>query len=369
MKLAFLSYSHHDAKVADWLQRNLEHYKLPKNVFHPIDPENRYLRPIFRDRTDLSGGVLSEIIDKNLEESKYLIIICSRRAARSEWVSKEAQYFIEHGRMKQIIPLVVDGIPYSGGRRECMPIYMREYVNEHPDQELLCIDMVAEGENRAFMQVVSRLVDVPFDVMYGRHRRRRNHLVGLQVTIAAIVFCLIAFFITPVNTKVQLCDVINRLPHEEGVLTVEGSQYPIVSTQYDTIVELASFPGYMRGRVLDVTFEAPYYDTVHAQLDLGYGLTSSVKLELVRDNKFSVFAGHVLSEDGAPIRGAYVRLGSFQAVTDATGYFCVSLPVEIQSTEQPILIQKDGFEEIIRADECPYEDLLYVMHPISQEEE
>lgn len=365
MKLAFLSYSHHDAKVAEWLQRSLEHYKLPNNIANPIDPNSRYLRPIFRDRTDLSTGILSEIIDKNLEESKYLIIICSRRAAKSEWVSKEAQYFIEHGRMKQIIPLVVDGIPYSGGRRECMPLYMCKYVEEHPDQELLCIDMLAEGENRSFMQIVSRLVEVPFDVMYGRHRRRRNRLMFFQVLLGLLVIFFAGFFVTPIGSTVQLCDPINRLPHRDGVLMVGGVQFPIEQDRYDTIVKLSSLPGYMRGRTLDITFIAPFYDTARTQLDLGFGFNSTAKLELTRDKSFSVFAGWVLSEEGAPIRGAYVRLGSFQAVTDLNGYFCVLLPVEVQSNEQPILIQKDGYEEIIREDENPSDSLKYIMHPLS----
>lgn len=362
MNLAFLSYSHHDAKVAQWLQRSLEHYHLPSNMANPINPQSRYLRPIFRDRTDLSTGVLSEIIDKNLEESKFLIVICSRRAARSEWVSKEVQYFIEHGRMNQIIPLVIDGIPYSGGTRECMPKYMCEYVAEHPNKELLCIDRVAEGDNRAFMQIVSRLVDVPFDVMYGRHRRRRRLILSSQLAGVGLGIGVAGFFVTPISPSVQIQVAKTNLTQDEGVLSVNGQVYHI--NNYDTIVELPSLPGYLRGSSLDVMFAAPFYDTINEQIDLGFGLTARKVLTVKRNDWFAVFAGTVMTEEGDPISGASVKLAGLTTETDEMGNFYIVLPDEVQREYQSILVMKDGYDEFYREDECPSKELKYIMHRV-----
>jgi len=80
---AFISYKREDDKWASWLQRKLEHYKMPVAVRRTNDFLPSYIRPVFKDTTDLSGGVLEKAIDKALRESRYLIVICSPRAAQS----------------------------------------------------------------------------------------------------------------------------------------------------------------------------------------------------------------------------------------------------------------------------------------------
>ena len=42
---AFISYSHRDMKIARWLQRHLESYKLPTEIHNDIEAGSRYLRP------------------------------------------------------------------------------------------------------------------------------------------------------------------------------------------------------------------------------------------------------------------------------------------------------------------------------------
>ena len=56
---AFISYSHADAKWAQWLQRALESYRVPKRlVGHETGagPTPARFRPIFRDREDLAAN-------------------------------------------------------------------------------------------------------------------------------------------------------------------------------------------------------------------------------------------------------------------------------------------------------------------------
>ena len=58
---AFISYSHRDMAVAKWLQKNLEAFMLPTEVHNDIEANSRYLRPIFRDQSDLNTGILREV--------------------------------------------------------------------------------------------------------------------------------------------------------------------------------------------------------------------------------------------------------------------------------------------------------------------
>ena len=59
---AFISYKREDEKWAKWLQNKLEHFSFPTNLNGETDlPKN--IRPIFRDVTDLTPGILAEEIN------------------------------------------------------------------------------------------------------------------------------------------------------------------------------------------------------------------------------------------------------------------------------------------------------------------
>ena len=85
---AFISYKSEDVEWAIWLQHELEHYHLPASFNGRTDIPQE-LRPIFRDVDELSAGNLPVQIQKALEDSQNLIVICSQNSAKSEWVNKE----------------------------------------------------------------------------------------------------------------------------------------------------------------------------------------------------------------------------------------------------------------------------------------
>lgn len=108
---AFISYKREDEKWAKWLQKKLESYSLPTAIRKENPELPNKIRPVFRDQSELSGGNLKAEIEKGLNRSKYLIVICSPRSAKSPWVSKEVQHFIDQGRENYIIPFIIGGTP------------------------------------------------------------------------------------------------------------------------------------------------------------------------------------------------------------------------------------------------------------------
>src|SRR5438067_13423152 len=73
---AFLSYSHKDKDLADWLHRELERFRVPHALAGKLTANGvvpRRLVPIFRDQHDLSaGGDLAEEIKAALAASQFL---------------------------------------------------------------------------------------------------------------------------------------------------------------------------------------------------------------------------------------------------------------------------------------------------------
>ena len=56
---AFLSYSHKDKELADWLHRELERFRVPHSLAGKLTANGvvpRRLSPVFRDQQDLSAG-------------------------------------------------------------------------------------------------------------------------------------------------------------------------------------------------------------------------------------------------------------------------------------------------------------------------
>src|SRR5437899_142056 len=112
---AFLSYSHTDKKWGDWLHKALETYRVPRRLIGKETRDGKVpdrIYPIFRDREELPVSAdLGANINEALSESRYLIVICSPRSARSRWVGEEIKTFKKLGREDRILALIVDGEP------------------------------------------------------------------------------------------------------------------------------------------------------------------------------------------------------------------------------------------------------------------
>jgi tetratricopeptide (TPR) repeat protein len=101
---AFISYSHaKDKPIAAALQTAVQ--KLGKPWYR-----RRALR-VFRDDTSLSATPhLWPTIEQALAESRYLILLASPEAASSQWVNKEAAYWLKHKNPDTLLIAVTDGL-------------------------------------------------------------------------------------------------------------------------------------------------------------------------------------------------------------------------------------------------------------------
>ena len=361
---AFISYNHRDVKMAKWLHKKLEYYRLPTEIHNEFE-DSKYLRPIFRDQEDLNTGILSDELRHHLESSKYLIVICSPDSAKSTWVSNEVRTFIEWRRLENIIPFIIDGTPYSGNDDECLPLSLREYVKVHPDRELLGVSIAEVGREKAFVRVVSRMLGVSFDELWKRHERERKRSIWAWSIGTPFVASLIYYLAMPVTLSVHIQDDNHHLPMPENVvMEVNGAEYPL--DKCDTVLTINGIPGYFRGRSITFSLHATYYDPVYREIVVGVGVKQNVEITLKRDSTFAIFAGHIKDEGGKPVAQAEVSVGGINTLSDSTGYFRIEFPIERQEETKALSIRKEGKVEIFREDECPSSELKYIMHNIAE---
>ena len=184
---AFISYKREDEKWAKWLQDKLEHYRFPTNLNGRTDlPKN--IRPTFRDVTDLNPGLLAEEINNALYNSEWLIVVCSPRAAKSRWVCKEAQTFIDMGRADHIIPFVIEGNPFSDDiATECYPEALHNLTG---NQELLAANINEMGREAAAIKIVARMFGLKFDTLWQRYEREQKRKKRILIS-SLVIFILI----------------------------------------------------------------------------------------------------------------------------------------------------------------------------------
>jgi tetratricopeptide (TPR) repeat protein len=196
---AFLSYSSHDRVTAILLQRALETYRIPHRLVGrstPAGPAPRRFRPIFRDGTELAANPdLVARIAAALQESAYLIVICSPHAALSHWVNEEIVRFRElHGNAR-ILSVIASGEP-NGLQNSCFPPALRNRAAADTDAERLvpvAADLRARGGGLrlARLKLIAGMLGVGLDELIRRDAQRRVRQ-WMAITGAALLGLLIA---------------------------------------------------------------------------------------------------------------------------------------------------------------------------------
>lgn len=159
------------------LHRALERYRVPKRLLgrdSPLGPLGRRLPPFFRDRDELGAADdLAAAVREGLEQSAFLIVVCSPHAAASRWVNEEIRSFVAMGRRERIRLIIVAGEPLSADPvLDCIP----PAILENAPGEPLAADARPgqDGREGARLKILAALLGVPFDELRQREAQRRQ---------------------------------------------------------------------------------------------------------------------------------------------------------------------------------------------------
>jgi len=204
---AFLSYSHRDEEIADWLHRELEDYRVPHALAGKLTENGvipKRLTPVFRDEHELAAADdLGEEIEAALRGSQYLIVLCSPDAAQSHWTNAEIELFKRTRPDGCVLAAIASGEPFAvdkPGREqeECFPPALRQRYDRRgrptgKRAEPLAADLREQGDGRrmGFLKLVAGMLGVGLDDLVQRETARRHRrlawlaaasLAGMAVT-------------------------------------------------------------------------------------------------------------------------------------------------------------------------------------------
>ena len=220
---AFISYRHLelDMEIAKKVHSGLETYHIPKSVQEKTG--KRKIQRVFRDQEELPiGSDLNDNISKALEESEYLIVICSSQTPGSYWVCKEIETFIElHGR-EHILAVLIEGEPDVS-----FPPMLLTDENGDPVEPLAADVRGADRKeiNTKFKTEILRLaapiIGCTYDDLRQRHRER---MIKRAVTIASSAAAVVALAgISFGIYNANVADRMEKLAGEKAALADEKS--------------------------------------------------------------------------------------------------------------------------------------------------
>lgn len=345
---AFISYRHTDIKEAKRLQALLETYSLP-TALQKVKPDAPKHFHVFRDTDELTSGELTEELHKKLDESKWLVVICSPDSAQSEYVGQEIAYFRKKGRSKEIIPFIIKGTPHSK-ESECF----------HPQLtlgglELLGIDVQAEQSqfwrmrfHRAFIRLVAKMLDLSFDDLWRRRERYLRRLRAIQMSIIAVILCAVGYALSsrPFDMKVNLQTQVKTLPLSADstdslylyLADDDVRAMPIVGLSEAII--FPNIPGKYRNVETKLVCKAFGFN----KLDTLVNLDSDLALTLIRNAETfgRIRYKFVDNSSEKPVANAELDFGFMKATTDAEGVLNVLVPLEQQKKEYAVKISLNG---------------------------
>ena len=221
---AFISYSHKDKEIAKKLQKFLQSWHLPSKLQKSYPELPKKLSPVFIDESNLVGIGLQEALQKNLDASNYLIVICSPNSAESKYVNQEVAHFIEIGRKAHIIPLIVDGEPYAKDpSKECFTSALLALQKEY---EILGIDMTKFGRRDSFLRVIATMLGLDLDnfISWEARERKRKRIIFASVAAVFVIIEVMLVMLIWYHVDYFYDD---RLPYNDT------AQYNIGITYYD----------------------------------------------------------------------------------------------------------------------------------------
>ena len=361
---AFISYNSKDTAWGKRLQRKLEHYRMPAALCRERGWKRKPIRPVFFAATDIQPGGLSDELKERLQASRNLIVICSPNSAQSEWVGKEIKYFNSLSRTDNIHFFIVRGIPHSGDpETECFnPVVetlgLPEILGANINEKTFRWPWL--NKERAYVQLISKLLGVEFDSIWQRHKRRLiSRIIAWILGVIAILasFAWVWGSSLPFNAHVSLNEATvhnDQLPPLHDIIvtmTLDNETKTDTINEIGDVVIFSNIPHKFLNKPTHFTLTAPEFDDpAFIPVDTIVTLTRNVILDIQRDPNYY---GNVRFRLWNPyvemfIPNTPVLVDGNKVISDAEGIVSLSIPLERQKrsyvVKAPFPLEKDTID-------------------------
>ena len=250
---AFISYKHAelDNKIAEAIVRDLEHFHIPGKIRKSTGIKK--IERVFRDKDELPiTSDLNETITQALENSDYLIVICSTNTKKSTWVEREIDTFLKNHSINNILTVLADGEPYDVIPKRLLS-YEKTFTDEKgethteqvPYEPLSCDFRLPKRKARTeeLPRLVAAIIGCSYDELINRQRQYKLRRMMTFFSLALALAIGFAGYMLYSNTLIHknyiesLKNQSRYLANESGKKLDEGNRIEAME------LALAALPG------------------------------------------------------------------------------------------------------------------------------
>lgn len=355
---AFISYSSKDVAWGKRLQRKLERYKMPATLCREHGWERVPIKPVFFAPADIQPGPLNEELKNRLRNSRNLIVIGSPNSAQSSWVGREIEYFHELGRDRNIHFFIVDGIPGSGNpATECFnpaikELGLPEILGANINERVFRWSWL--NRQRAYVQLISKLLGVEFDSIWQRHKRRLwTRVISWSVGLTAVLASMLLIWVCgrPFDASVELNEASVHNPDlpqlHDAIVTMHLDTETKTDTiyNYGALAEFKNIPSGYFGKPVRLTFNCPDF----LPLDTVVRLSNRISLDISRNPAVygDIRAELYDFEHGHPVINTMVQIDQWETISDNEGVIKLFVPLQYQKTAYSIIVPEYNVKDSI----------------------
>lgn len=330
---AFISYNSNDEAEAKKLHRTLGRWRLPASLVKEKGLASKPMQKLFFAPSDIVPKELEEVLKENLRASEHLIVVCSPTSAKSAWVGFEIDYFCSLGRKENVHLIIVDGEPKSQNPdTECFHPNLKKHFNDLLSANIheRHFKLPYLNRQRAYVQLIAAMLDVKFDAIWRRHRRRMMEKAFFWFCLlSAFVISLFAVWQTNRHGSIRL-NLTEQTPHNPHLPPLRNAQVSLTINQKTYTATINSFED-------TVTFS----DIPYSSFD------DSARLKIECEDWFAIDTTLIPSEQmtfglsrDASVYGRYK--GGLASKT--TGEFLANYPFSVEGIE--CVTDENGMFEI-----------------------
>ncbi|MBP9993668.1 MAG: toll/interleukin-1 receptor domain-containing protein [bacterium] len=340
---AFISYNSKDTEWGKKVQRKLEGYRMPSTLCSEHGWKRKPLKPVFFAPTDIQPGGLTAELQERLRASRNLIVICSPNSARSKWVGAEIAYFHSLGRTENIHFFIVDGVPHSGNEdTECFnPVVetlgLPEILGANIHEKVSPWPWI--NKERAYVQLVTKLLGVEFDSIWQRHKRLMiEKMTAWIIGAFAVLAALLGVWINnqPVDVSIRLNEMSvhndNLPPLKDAIVSVSLEN----ETKTDTVPSIeaaamfANIPHKAIGKEARITISAQDWLTTDTTVVLSEFIAINIQRDPHPYGDIQFRLWNANEEKTYP--NINVSINGHEAVSDEEGRITFFMPLAEQDT-------------------------------------
>lgn len=185
---------------------------------------------VFRDRDELplSNNLTQDIYDA-LDNSGFLIVVCTPETPKSLWVRREIQHFIQvHGR-DRVLTVLAAGTVETSVPPEITTRYAEDGVTVLERFEPLCAYLtdvtprkVLKNLEKEALRLYAAILGCPFDALKQRHKRYRMQRLAAALGMAALL--AVAFIGMLINRNAEISNKNQQISDQNMQLEAQLAQ-------------------------------------------------------------------------------------------------------------------------------------------------